>query len=259
MSDTIYVIASTPRSGSSLLATGLDATGVAGRPEEYLAPDQIGPYKEDWKLPRNCSWADYRAKVMAFAATENGVVGIKTHWGHLVLLAQGLGLQGDPGIALDILFPTAVFVNIVRGDRRAQAISLFRAEATGEWVRSHDQLAPLPAYLSTSGSHNRSSLRASVDLTKVAPTYEQILGMERGLAAEQAAWTRHLTSRRHKVLTVLYEDLDRNYRGEIARVLQFLGADPGRAVNLPKPAIARQSDLINENWLRLIDQESTRK
>ncbi|MCV7099081.1 hypothetical protein H7I01_01410 [Mycobacterium palustre] len=107
-------MASTPRSGSSLLAAGLVATGVAGRPEEYFTPDHIGASKQDLKLPGDCSWRDYLATVMAFAATENGV-------------------RGDPGAAIEFLFPAAVFVNIVRADRRAQAISLFRAGATDEW------------------------------------------------------------------------------------------------------------------------------
>jgi LPS sulfotransferase NodH len=253
-----YVIASTPRSGSSLLAAGLVATGVAGRPEEYFTPDHIGSYKEDLKLPMNCSWAEYLAKVMAFAATENGVRGVKIHWRHVVLLAQALGFRGDPGVVLEVLFPAAVFVNIVRADRRAQAISLFRAETTGEWFRSpssSSSVRPWGLYLArpTPG-------QAAADLTGgVAPTYEQIIGMERSLDAEQAAWTNYFTTRRLKVLTVRYEELDANYRGEIARVLQFLGADPAHAAGLPKPPLERQSDHTNEHWRRLIDQEHRHK
>lgn len=252
-----YVIASTPRSGSSLLAAGLVATGVAGRPEEYFTPDHIGSYKDDLKLPMNCSWAEYLATVMAFAATENGVRGVKIHWRHVVVLAQALGFRGDPGIVLEMLFPSAVFVNIVRVDRRAQAISLFRAETTGEWFRS-------------SGSPKRARSwglylarptpgQAGVDLTGVAPTYEQIVGMERSLDAEQAAWTNYFSTRRLNVLTVRYEELDANYRGEIARVLEFLGADPATAAGLPKPPLERQSDHINQHWRRLIDQEHCHK
>jgi LPS sulfotransferase NodH len=252
-----YVIASTPRSGSSLLAAGLVATGVAGRPEEYFTPDHIGSYKEDLKLPMNCSWAQYLAKVIAFAATENGVRGVKIHWRHVVLLAQALGFRGDPGVVLEVLFPAAVFVNIVRADRRAQAISLFRAEMTGEWFRSPGSprsVRPWGLYLArpTPG-------RAAGDLTGVAPTYEQIIGMERSLDAEQAAWTNYFTTRRLTALTVRYEDVDANYRGEIARVLQFLGADPARAAGLPKPPLERQSDHINEHWRRLIDREHRHK
>ena len=248
-----YVIASTPRSGSSLLAAGLVATGVAGRPEEYFTPDHIGPYKEDLKLPMNCSWAEYLAKVMAFAATENGVRGVKIHWRHVVLLARALGFRGDPGVALEALFPAAVFVNTVRADRRAQAISLFRAETTGEWFRSQGpsrSVRPWGLYLA-----RPTPSRAAVDLTGVAPTYEQIIGMEQSLDAEQAAWTNYFTTRRLKVLTVGYEELDANYRGEIARVLQFLGADPAHAAGVPKPPLERQSDHINEHWRRLIDRK----
>jgi trehalose 2-sulfotransferase len=248
-----YVIASTPRSGSSLLAAGLVATGVAGRPEEYFTPDHIGAYKEDLKLPLDCSWAEYLAKVMAFAATENGVRGVKIHWRHVVSLARALDFRDDPGVALEMLFPAAVFVNVVRADRRAQAISLFRAETTGEWFRSpasSRSVRPWGLYLArpTPG-------RAAVDLTGVAPTYEQIVEIERSLDAEQAAWTNYFTTRRREVLTVRYEELDANYRGEIARVLQFLGADPAHAAGLSIPPLERQSDHINEHWRRLIDQE----
>ncbi len=257
MSHATYVIASTPRSGSSLLAAGLVATGAAGRPEEYFTPDHIGAYKEDFKLPRNCSWAEYLAKVMAFAATENGVRGFKIHWRHVVVLAEALGFRGDPGVVLEALFPAAVFVNIVRADRRAQAISLFRAETTGEWFRSHGssrRVRPWGLYLARSTGG-----RKAVDLSGVAPTYEQIVGIERSLDAEQDAWINYFTTRRLEVLTVRYEDIDANYHDEIARVLQFLGADPAHAAGLPRPPLERQSDQINEHWRRLIDQEHRQK
>ena len=85
---------------------------------------------------------------MAFAATENGVRGVKIHWRHVVSLARTLGFRGDPGVVLEVLFPAAVFVNIVRADRRAQALSLFRAETTGGVVSCYrllQQGAPVGA------------------------------------------------------------------------------------------------------------------
>jgi LPS sulfotransferase NodH len=257
MRHTTYVIASTPRSGSSLLAAGLVATRVAGRPEEYFTPDYMGAYKKDLNLPMDCSWPDYLAKVMAFAATENGVRGVKIHWRHVVSLARALGFRGDPGQVLEMLFPAVVFVNIVRADRRAQAISLFRAEVTDEWYRSAGSSRTdrhWGLYLARSAPG-----RAAVDLSAVAPTYEQIVEIERSLEAEQAAWTDHFRTRRSEVLTVRYEDLDANYRGEIARVLQFLGADPSHAARVPKPPLERQSDHINEHWRRLVDREHRSK
>ena len=82
----------------------------------------------------NCSWAVFLAKVMAFAATENGVRGVKIHWRRVVVLAERWVYVAIQGL-LEVLFPAAVFVNIVC-DRPAQAISLFRAETTGEWFCS---------------------------------------------------------------------------------------------------------------------------
>src|ERR1700756_2015730 len=109
MGHATYVIASTPRSGSSLLAAGLVATGVAGRPEEYFTPEHIGSYKEDLKLPMNCSWAEYLTKVMAFAATENGVRGVKIHWRHVVVLARALGFSWGSGSCSRGAFPGGSF------------------------------------------------------------------------------------------------------------------------------------------------------
>jgi trehalose 2-sulfotransferase len=252
-----YVIASTPRSGSSLLAAGLVATGVAGRPEEYFTPDYIAAYREELNLPANCSWPEYLAKVMDFAATGNGVRGVKIHWRHVISLAQALGVPGDPGDVLEKLFPAAVFVNIVRADQRAQAISLFRAEATGEWFRSYGSARsarPWGLYLTRPKNGS-----AAADLTAVAPTYEQIVEIERSLDAEQAAWTNHFTSRGCTVLTVQYEELDADYPGEIARVLKFLGADPAHAAGLPRPPLERQADQVNESWRRLIDLRARRQ
>lgn len=252
-----YLIASTPRSGSSFLAAGLVATGVAGRPEEYFAAEHMGAYKEDLQLPQDCSWPEYLVNVMAYAATKNGVRGVKIHWRDVVLLARALGFGDDPGAVLEMLFPTAVFVNIIRTDRRAQAISLFRAEATGEWFRPSGpsaQARPWGLYLARPAPGP-----TAVDLTGVAPTYEQIVGMERALDAEQAAWTAYFRTRSREVLTVRYEDLDANYRGEIARVLRFLGADPAHAARVPEPPLERQSDHINEHWRRLIDREERRE
>jgi trehalose 2-sulfotransferase len=251
VSPATYVIASTPRSGSSLLAAGLVGTGVAGRPEEYFTPDYIGSYKQELQLPADCSWAEYLATAMTFATTENGVRGVKIHWRHVVSLAGDLGLHGDPGDVLDLLFPAAVFVNIVRADRRAQALSLFRAETTGEWFRSPD----VPARARPWGLYLARPTPAAVDLTGIVPAYDHIVGMERTLDAEQAAWNAYFTSRRREVLTVRYEELDADYHSEIARVLRFLGADPAKADGLPRPPLTRQSDHINDYWRGLIDDE----
>ena len=234
MTTPTYVIAATPRSGSSLLAEGLEATGVVGRPAEYFAPDFTWLWKDHWALSQDCTWGQYVGRAMAYATTANGVRG-KLHWEQVRWLAGALGVHGDPDAVVEAMFPGAVFVNIVRGDRRAQAISLFRAMSSNEWCR-------FP------GSRD-----SDVELASLTPTLEQIRQLEEAVSAQQANWERYLHERRARVHTVRYEALDADYRGEIGRVLAFLGADPERAQALPEPRLERQSDELNARWRRLVD------
>ena len=129
------------------------------------------------------------------------------------------------------------YVNIVRDDRRAQAISLFRAMASDEWCR-------FP------GSRSRTG---HVDVTALSPTPQEISRLEEAVAAQQASWDDYLRQRGGRVHAVLYEELDEDYRGEIGRVLEFLGADPERARSLPDPRLERQSDELNVRWRQLVD------
>jgi len=235
MTATTYVIAATPRSGSSLLAEGLEATGIVGRPAEYFAPDFTWLWKDHWGLTQDCTWGQYLGRAMAYATTANGVRGVKMHWEQVPWLAGALGVHGPASSVIEALFPGAVFVNIVRGDRRAQAISLFRAMSSNEWCR-------FPG-----------SPRSDAELAALTPTPAQIRRLEEGVSAQQANWERYLHERGARVHTVRYEELDADYRGEIGRVLEFLGAEPERAQALPEPRLERQSDELNERWQRLID------
>lgn len=173
---------------------------------------------------------------MARSTTENGVRGVKMHWQHVEWLARELDVEGDAGNIIDALFPATVFINIVRTDPRAQALSFFRARKTAEWCR-------FPG-----------SLRSEVDLTAIEPNYDEITRLERDLHRQQEMWLRHFTDRHATVLTVRYEDLDAEYRTEIARVLQFLGVDSSCAADLPEPHLERQSDHITKAWRVAVDK-----
>jgi LPS sulfotransferase NodH len=211
------------------------ATGVVGRPAEYFAPDFTWLWKDHWALSQDCTWGQYVGRAMAYATTANGVRGVKLHWEQVRWLAGALGVHGEPDAVIAAMFPGAVFVNIVRGDRRAQAISLFRAMSSNVWCR-------FPG-----------SLDSDVELASLTPTLVQIRQLEEAMSAQQANWERYLHERRARVHTVRYEQLDADYRGEIGRVLEFLGADPERAQALPEPRLERQSDELNARWRRLVD------
>ena len=54
-------------------------------------------------------------------------------------------------------------------------------------------------------------------------------------------------------LIVEYESILRDYRGEVARVLEFLGLDASVARTIPPPRLVRQADSLTHHWRRLLD------
>jgi trehalose 2-sulfotransferase len=230
-----YIIASTPRSGSSLLCEGLCASGVAGRPAEVFAPDFRDPWYSRWKVRREARFEEYLEAALRFGTTPNGIYAMKIQWMHVPVLAVDARYIGSPEGVLDSLFPGATFVNIVRRDRRAQAISWFRACETNEWFRTESTKAP--------------------DNSKRRLDIERVRYLECHLDGQQSSWERYFRDRNIQPLIVEYERLANGYRGEIARVLAFLGLDPAQGLEIPNARLFRQADSISEAWRRQMDGE----
>jgi LPS sulfotransferase NodH len=216
----LYIVAATPRTGSSLLCEGLWQTGIAGRPDEVFAPDFRHIWYRRWRLNPNLEFASYVRAVFAHGTTSNNVFGFKIQWMHVRAIARDAGLP--PNRVLDVLFPGARFVNITRRDRHAQALSWHRAEVTGEWWRFRDEPAAAPVR------------GPNVD-------FDYIGLMEEHIAQQQAAWEEHFALRGITPLTIEYEVLSQDYRREVGRVLDYLGLDPSPAKSLPEPRRVRQS------------------
>ncbi|MBT0769066.1 hypothetical protein KIH74_09025 [Kineosporia sp. J2-2] len=230
-----YVVAATPRSGSTLLCEGLQATGVAGRPAELFGPLLEHTWKTAWGLPANVPDDEFVRAALRYGTTGNGVFGMKMHWQHVRFLAGRLGVCGPPGAVLDALVPRARFVRIVRRDRRAQAVSLFRAYWTEEWVR-------FPG----SGPPRRPAGELRFDRAEIER-------LEASIEAESAGWQEFFDRRGIEPLMVEYEELDRDYGRQIARVLDHLGADPRAVDRIPAPRLQRQSDRLNAHWIELLE------
>jgi trehalose 2-sulfotransferase len=223
-----YIVASTPRTGSTLLCEGLEATGVAGRPAEVFAPDFMGMWEEYWSLPEGSTFDEFLQAALAYGTTPNGVYGLKIHWSHVLLLAERLAVADDLSRVLEALFPDAAYINIVRRDRRAQALSFFRALGTNEWCRFVGTVA--------------------ADATQLELDHDMVRSLEAEMKDQQRGWMQYFSERGIEPLVVEYERLESDYRGEIARALAFLGFDPAAAASIPEPRLVRQSDDLNATW-----------
>ena len=232
-----YIIASTMRTGSYLLCEGLEATGRAGHPREIFCPERRENYAGEWQLPPNLSFADFLRAALQKSTTENGVCGMKIHGHHIGPLARECGMPSDSWTVLRELFPQARYVHLRRRDRRAQAISWYRAVITNEWWRIFGV--------------------EDWDLTGEEPEFdgEEIRRLELELEHQQRAWDEFFATKPGEVLLMDYETLATDYRGEVARALAFIGEDSALARDLPEPRMVRQSDSMSEDWHRRMDLE----
>ena len=83
--------------------------------------------------PEGVSFDEFLRVGIEKGTTANGVFGTKIHAHHVEPLAKQMGIRHDPWQVLRRLFPDAKYVQLRRKNRRAQAISWYRAEITNQW------------------------------------------------------------------------------------------------------------------------------
>jgi LPS sulfotransferase NodH len=234
---TVYIVAATPRTGSSLLCEGLDATGIAGHPAEVFAPDFRYMWLEHLSLEPTVTFSDYLRATRRYGTTDNGVYGVKIQWMHIATLAQDMSFDGGAGDVLLALYPNARFINITRRDRRAQAISWYRAILTNEWWRH-------------SGDCPRTQSETGLTLDKAF-----VALLEKDIARQQMAWEAYFHQHGVTPLLVEYEVLIERYREEVARALSFLDLDTAAARSIPSPRLMRQADELNSLWRAMLQAD----
>jgi trehalose 2-sulfotransferase len=117
-----YVICGYARSGSTLLAEALKATGQLGYPQEYFFPNAIVTGKGD-TYPRDR--AAQVAEIAKRGTTGNGVYGLKLFCDQFDALC---------GFDWASQLPNLHFVHLERRDTLGQAISWVRAKQSDQWT-----------------------------------------------------------------------------------------------------------------------------
>jgi LPS sulfotransferase NodH len=209
----IYLVCSSPRSGSTLLAQTLRAMG-AGNPGEFLnpalvdAPEQGGP--DRFMKPTPTAYVERLRR----EHTVNGVFGLKTHYADLVRYPE-------IRTHLPRLLPGARYISLTRRNVLRQALSAARAAQTRAWTsRQRDVLRPRFHY----GAVLKHLLRT---------------------LREVELWERFYAAHGIRPLRVLYEDLDEDYHGTMRKVAEFLGVSGA----VPPPPLHKQADAITEEWV----------
>jgi LPS sulfotransferase NodH len=246
------LICTEPRSGSWLLVEAIQATGVAGRPEEYFRPDWFQRFQRSGALeyqhrlhrcdpwpdgsvpdrgePENDDPATYRAfldAVMALGATENGVFAAKIHRNQLdraVGLSAGGAVNGADDRSLATWFPNPRFVYLHRADAIRRAVSHYRAIQTDVWWRD--------------GGEPREPTTPHRSL----PAFDEIERLRLLAARHDRAWRTLFRRIGVRPLELVYEDVCADLEGSVRRVLEHIGIDSSAVTQLPAPRLTRQAD-----------------
>ncbi len=229
-----------------MLCDLMTATGVLGRPASYYRPESIADWSRQLGVDTEVSDVEFeRAYLKAIRSRgtdASGMLGLRVMWDTLEGLIGRLSsifpdAQSDAAL-LETAFGRPLYVQLVREDKVAQAVSLVRAEQSGLW------------HLASDGS-----VRQGVRNPK--PNHYDAKSIEKEVAAlvhDDAAWQRWFTAQNIEPVPVTYEELSKDPRAVIATILQALGAGTSLAKDI-EPATAKIADAESRNWIERFRKE----
>ena len=230
-----YIVWHTQRTGSTLLCTTLEATGVAGHPDEW--PDsELTSTTDSAQSTRERLWSEQ--------ATPNGVLGVKWSFhqssidGFFLKLSEGRSRTEAVKEIWASVFPNCRHIVMTRRDKVRLAVSWWKAINGG------------PGHLSRDGGAlpwQDAIPKAPVDLED-AYNFDAIKNLILEVVQREAGLQRLLAELGVRPLSVTYEDFVSDYELTVRGVLDFLELDQSVA-EIPRPLLRETSDDVNEQWV----------
>ena len=228
------VVVSTPRTGSKLLSELLAATGVVGHPSECFNPAVLESFSRH--DGGRTSYATYIDHYLSEATSANGVRGVALKWNGWRWLramerARSDDLSASDADVIARLFPHARWAHLQRLDTARQAISWYRAFASGIWRRD--------------GEHpGRPELRDSY-----IPNYRNIRWLEEIAIDHNRRWDTYFAEQGITALPLAYEELAEDPAPVLRRLLAFLDIEAPADLAAVQSGLLRQADELSERWL----------
>ena len=180
---TIYIIASTGRSGSTFLAQGLTSTKLAGNPAEFFNERHFDNLKQRWQGTPD----EFMSQLFAYRTSPNGICGMKIH-GHIIESTRNYWESY-----------VNKFILIERKDKIGQGISLFKANLTNSW--------------SSKKQPEKFLTFQDYDFIEVAKNIALLID-------HSMKWPNYFASRQIKPINILYEDLEQNPQQIVVEIMQ---------------------------------------
>lgn len=206
-----YVICATPRSGSTLLAKGLQSTNIAGLPHEYFNIDHQSDYLKRWDFKE---LEDYIGLLQKHRVSSNGIFGFKIHYNQYVETFDKKNLSS--------YFNNLNYIFITREDKIMQGISLEKAMQTQKWSSEF------------------------IPIRKSRFNYKGIKNRIDTINSQESNWLKYFRTYGIKPYIVRYEDLEQKYELTIKEVLEFLKIEDKYVIHPKK--LFKQRNFSNYLW-----------
>lgn len=224
-----YLIAMTPRSGSSFLCDMMTKSRRFGAPGEALNEAFI---PKILKSVPGRSPDEYLRNFCRAKKTPNGVAGLKTSW---------FQFRNFKAAMEDEAYLSGFrYIYLFRRDIAAQAVSLYKATASQVF---HTNIA-----------HSEHAL---AKLAALKYDYAAIDMWRNHIAEQERGWQQYFHARRIFPLCLSYEDMGPDVLGTMQRIATFVGVDPKNVARPDSPSVFEKiGDAQNLEWARRYEQEA---
>jgi LPS sulfotransferase NodH len=217
-----YMIAITPRSGSTMLAQELSRRYGLGHAGEFLNEGFIANFEHLFPTP---SLSDFQRFLLTSFTSPEGIFGLKTDW---FRYARARELEYLPRVYENI----DLYIYMRRRDFVGQAVSLAVAMQTGIW---HDT--------------NFRFSRAEQVYANLVYDERMIADNVLSLMEQEYGWETYFQSVSARVIPIFYEDLAGALEDVLAEIGAALGAQPvGGLERGLAPALKPTPSRVNAAW-----------
>ncbi len=234
-----YTIWFSQRTGSTLLCKALEATGIAGKPDEWLnhEPDLL----DDFHL---ASHAELQDHLWNLGSTANGVFGLKHSFyePHFSQILETLRKfpncpreENNRTKIWEHAFPNHRHVFMTRRNKVRLAVSWWKAIQTQEWHRLHGERPK------------------RVDLSD-AYLFDAINHLYSECAMREAGIQEFFSEGSIIPLTIVYEDFIQEYEQTVRTILDYLELD-AESITIAPPHFAQLADDVSEEWTQRFREE----
>jgi LPS sulfotransferase NodH len=216
-----YIIAITPRSGSSYLCDMMTGTKLFGKPQEALDSSNLKNHLKI-NIPGRTP-EEYIRNLIRVRRTANNVSGLKASW---------FQFQNFMTAMNDTLYLSGFkYIYLTRRNLTEQAVSLYKATAS--------------SVFHTNKEHSADALK---QLDQLEYDYKAIKDWYDHIVAQEKGWQDYFYKQRIFPLCISYEEIEEDVFTVLKRIAIYISVSPENIVMPEFSAFKKVSDERNLEW-----------